>query len=116
MILSWLMPAHLIGLFTDNPDTIHIGITALHIISMGFIISAISITCSGALEGLGKGTQSLLISLLRYVIVMIPASYGFSRFLGADGVWYGFCLTEFITAGFAALIYWKQVLCQLREH
>ncbi len=116
MILSWLMPAHLIGLFTDNPDTIHIGITALHIISIGFIISAISITCSGALEGLGKGTQSLLISLLRYVIVMIPASYGFSRFLGADGVWYGFCLTEFITAGFAALIYWKQVLCQLREH
>ncbi len=113
--LSWMMPETLIRLFTDNPDTIKIGVSALHIISLGFIISSVSITCSGALEGLGKGAQSLMISLLRYVIIMIPASYGFCRFLGGDGVWYGFCFTEFVTAGFAALIYWRQILCRLRE-
>ena len=113
--LSWMMPETLIGLFTDQPETIKIGVLALHIISLGFIISAVSITCSGALEGLGKGAQSLIISLLRYVIVMIPASYGLSKFLGADGVWYGFCITEFVTAGFAALIFWRQILCRLRQ-
>lgn len=107
-VLSWLMPGRLIGLFTDNGETIQMGITALHIISLGFVVSAVSITCSGALEGLGKGYQSLLISLLRYVAVIVPAAYFFSRFLGADGVWYGFCFTELVSAVFSFLIYQKE--------
>ena len=54
MLISWLIPEKLIGLFTVNEETIRIGITALHIISFGFIVSGVSVTCSGALEGLGK--------------------------------------------------------------
>lgn len=107
-ILSWLIPAELIGLFTSNTETIRIGVDALHIISLGFIVSAVSVTCSGALEGLGKGTPSLYISLLRYAALIIPAAYVLSRFLGADGVWYAFCLTEFVSAGLSYLIYRKQ--------
>ena len=108
-ILSWIIPEKLIGLFTDNTETITIGITALHIISLGFVISAVSITCSGALEGLGKGYQSLFISLLRYVVIIIPAAYLLSRFLGANGIWFAFCFTEFVSAGFSILIYIKEV-------
>lgn len=109
MLLSWMIPGQLIGLFTDNAETITIGVTALQIISLGFIISAVSITCSGALEGLGKGYPSLFISLLRYVIVIVPAAFLFSRLIGADGVWYAFCATEFIAAGFALIIYRKEI-------
>jgi len=106
-LLSWLIPGKLIGLFTDSAETMEIGITALHIISLGFVISAVSVTCSGALEGLGKGFQSLIISLLRYVVIILPAAWLFSRFVGANGVWYAFCFTEFVTAGFAFWIYGK---------
>lgn len=109
MIVSWIIPEHLIGLFTNNAQTIEIGVSALHFISLGFIISAVSITCCGALEGLGKGVQSLFLSFLRYVAVIIPAAYIFSRFWGANGIWCAFCVTEFITAGFAALIYRKEM-------
>lgn len=105
MLLSWLIPEKLIGLFTGSPETIEIGITALHIISLGFVISAVSITCSGALEGLGKGYPSFFISLLRYAGAILPAAYLFSRFAGPDGVWYAFCFTEFVSAGFAFFIY-----------
>ena len=105
MILSWLIPGQLIGLFTVNPETIEIGTTALHIISLGFVISAVSITSSGALEGLGKGYQSLFISLLRYVVVILPAAYLFSKLAGASGVWYAFCFTEFVSAAFSIFIY-----------
>lgn len=111
-LLSWAIPGPLIGLFTDNAETVAIGVSALHIISLGFMISAVSITCSGALEGLGKGYPSLLISLLRYVVVIIPAAFLLSRFLGADGVWCAFCVTEFITAGFAGIIYKKHCMLQ----
>lgn len=49
----------LMRLFTENPETIAAGQTALRIICIGFIVSAISTTASGALEGLGKGVESL---------------------------------------------------------
>ena len=74
LILSWAIPGGLIGLFTPNEKTIEIGISALRIISLGFVISAVSVTCCGALEGLGKGAPSLYISLARYVVVIIPAA------------------------------------------
>lgn len=105
MLLSWVIPGQLIGLFTDSAETVEIGIRALHIISLGFVISAVSVTCSGALEGLGRGFQSLIISLLRYVVIILPAAWLFSRSAGADGVWYAFCFTEFVTAGVAFWIY-----------
>lgn len=107
-LLSWILPGRLIGLFTDQAETISIGITALHIISLGFMISAVSVTCSGALEGLGKGGPSLIISLLRYVILILPAAFFLSRVLGADGVWWAFCVTEFAAAGFSLLIYRRE--------
>ena len=108
MGLSWVIPERLIGLFTDSAETIEIGRTALHRISLGFAISAISITCSGALEGLGKGFSSLLISMMRYVLVIMPAAYLLSRVMGANGVWLAFAFTEFVTALAAALIYRRE--------
>ena len=107
MILSWLIPAQLVGLFTSSQETIDMGVTALHIISLGFVISAVSVTCSGVLEGLGKGTPSLYISLARCVVVIIPAAFLFSRFVGADGVWYAFFFTEIVTAVFSYFVYRK---------
>lgn len=106
-VLSWAIPEELIGMFTSSAETIQMGVRALHIISLGFIVSAVSVTCSGVLEGLGKGTPSLYISLARYVVVIIPAAFLFSRFAQADGVWYAFCFTEFVSAGFAYVVYKK---------
>ncbi len=48
----------LMQMFTSNPETITYGETALRIICLGFIVSAVSTTSSGALEGLGKGAES----------------------------------------------------------
>ncbi len=114
-VLSWLIPENLIGLFTSNPQTIQSGVTALHIISLGFIVSAVSVTCSGALEGLGKGMPSLYISLFRYIIIIIPAAFLFSKLLGATGTWYAFCFTEFVAAGLSYLIYRKHTMIKLNE-
>lgn len=105
--LSWIMPSTLFGMFTANPATLKLGVTALNIISIGFIVSAVSVTSSGALEGLGKGMPSLWISLFRYIIIIIPAAFVFSRFFGAVGVWISFPFAEFVTAVFAYFIYHK---------
>lgn len=108
LIFSWSVPAALIGIFTANPATITIGVHAMHIISLGFIVSAVSVTCCGALEGLGAGMPSLMISLLRYLIIMIPAALLLCRPFLSDGVWIAFPVTEVMTAVIAWAIYHRQ--------
>lgn len=105
MALSFLIPGQMIGLFTANEETIKIGIQALHIISFGFIVSAVSVTCCGALEALSKGVESLAISLCRYVVIIIPAAFSLSRIRGAEGVFFAFPVAEVVTAGIAFAIY-----------
>lgn len=94
--ICWLFSDSLIGLFTNNPETIQIGDIALKTISCGFMISTVSVIVCGVLEGLGKGNASLLISFLRYIIVLVPVSYILSRFLQASGVWHAFWISETI--------------------
>ena len=105
--LLWAEP--LMGLFTSQPDTIQAGGTALRIICAGFVISSVSVTSSGALEGLGKGAQSLVISLCRYVAVILPAAFLLCHALGPDGVWHAFWITEAVTAGAAFWVYRRTV-------
>ena len=107
-ILCVLVPETLIGLFTENAQTIAMGREALHIICIGFIVSSVSVTVSGALEGLGKGVDSLIISALRYIVLMLPLAFGLSRVLGAAGVFHAFWVTEVLTAVISLLLWKKQ--------
>ncbi len=99
----------LISLFTENPETIAAGQTALRIISAGFLVSAVSVVSSGALEGLGKGKESLTISLCRYVVIMIPAAFLFGQIAGPVGIWNAFWVSETAAAAVAAMVYRKGV-------
>ncbi len=108
-VLCFAIPGQLIGMFTENAMTIQAGTVALRVISIGFVASSVSVTCCGALEGLGKGMHSLIISLCRYVVVIIPVAVVVSRFMGATGVWHAFWLTEVVTAVISYFVYKKGV-------
>ena len=107
-ILCLTIPDKLIGIFTNNRETIEVGVTALRTISIGFIASAVSVVSCGALEGLSMGIPSLIISLCRYIIIIVPAAFVMSRLIGADGVWNAFWITEILTAIISYLIYRKK--------
>lgn len=109
-ILCLIIPDKLIGLFTNKANTIEIGKTALRIISLGFIVSSVPVAVSGALEGLGKGKESLVISILRYIVIMIPLAFFISRIVGATGVWHAFWITEVFMAVISGVIWKKQIL------
>ena len=109
-VICMAVSAPLIGLFSSNPETIAIGQTALRIICLGFVVSAVSTTSSGALEGLGKGAASLVISLCRYVIFIMPLAWLLCRQLGPTGVWHAFWVTEVLSAVIAFAVYRKSVI------
>lgn len=107
MLVCMAIPDTLISLFTDNPETIAAGKTALRIISLGFAVSSISVTSSGALEGIGKGVQSLMISLCRYLVIIVPAAFVLSRLIGPTGVWHAFWIAEAAAAVISVIVYRK---------
>ena len=103
-IICLTVPGQLMGMFTTNPETITAGKTALRIICAGFLVSSVSVTACGALEGLGRGTASLVVSLCRYLIIILPVAFVLSHFFGAVGVWNAFWIAEAMTAGVSFLI------------
>lgn len=108
-VICLIASEQLIGMFSDNPETIAAGKIALCIISAGFIASAFSVTSCGALEGLGKGTQSLVISMCRYVVIIIPVAFVLCKIWGPVGVWNAFWVSEAITAVIAVIVYHQSV-------
>lgn len=104
-VLCLLIPDRLIGIFTSNQETVLLGKEALLIICRGFILSGVSVTISGVFEGLGKGVESLLISLIRYLVVLLPLAFLFSRFQGAAGVWQAFWVTELVAAVLSIVLF-----------
>ena len=99
------MAGELMGIYTGDAQIIALGAPALRIISAGFIISSISVVLSGALEGLSKGNASLVISLIRYIVFILPAAFLLSRVFGAIGVWHAFWITEIVAAVISYIVY-----------
>ncbi len=95
--LCMTVPKRLMGMFSESSLTITEGAKALRIISCGFVVSAVSVMISGTFEGMGKGLPSLVISLIRYILI-IPIAFVLCGFFGAAGVWSGFVVTEVIGA------------------
>lgn len=107
-VLCLILPKHLIGLFSSNPQTIAAGAEALQLICCGFLVSAVSVITCGTLEGLGKGLPSLVISIIRYIVI-IPIAFVLSHFLGATGVWHAFWVTELLGAGVSCLLFYHSM-------
>ncbi|MFQ9388769.1 MAG: MATE family efflux transporter [Coprococcus sp.] len=107
-VLCLAVPDQLIHLFSDNTETIAAGRQALRIICIGFAVSGVSVVTAGALEAMGKGIHSLLISCMRYIVLILPLAFIFSHFFGVNGVWHAFWITEVITAVTSGLIFYRQ--------
>lgn len=108
MLICLGFAGNLIGLFTKNSLTILDGAQAVRIICMGFVISAVSVTISGMLEALGRGVESLILSLLRYVVVIIPAAFVLGKLFGGAAVWHCFWIAETIASLTAIFLIYKR--------
>ena len=114
MMISLLFPEFLMSQFTTNQETVVEGAKAMQIISFGFIVSSVSVTVSGCLEGVGKGMESFMIAVARFVAIMIPIAYLMAKIIGVNGVWYSFAISETLTALLAYWLYRKNFVVETR--
>ena len=94
-----LIPEVLLSLFEAEgaSDLTAMGVVALRIISSHFILAAIGITLSTVFQAIGKGFYSLLMSLCRQLIVLLPAAWILSRLGGVNAVWWCFPVAEAVS-------------------
>ncbi|MCU6748693.1 MATE family efflux transporter [Faecalicatena acetigenes] len=107
-ILSLGFPAAILGMFQADTALLNAGTQALRLISLGFLVSSVGIISCGVFEAMGKGMQSLLISLLRQLIIILPLGFVLSRFMGAAGIWVSFPAAELLAA-LAACVLMKKL-------
>ena len=107
-VLCQILPSQILKIFDASDNMLAIGVPALRIISFSFLIAPFSIVSSGTFQALGKGTFSLIISLIRQLIVILPLSYLLSRIMGMKGVWVAFPIAE-IVAGILTTIYLRKL-------
>ena len=95
-LLFMCCPAQLLALFSPSDAMMEIGIPALRIMSACFMPAAVGIILSTFYQGVGLGVNSLIISLLRQLIVLLPLAWAFAR-VGLWLVWYAFPIAEFVS-------------------
>lgn len=93
MVLFLLIPGQLLQIFNASQELLDIGIPALRTISLCFLPAAIGITISTMFQSVGKGSYSLINSLMRQIVVLIPCAYIFSKF-SLNLVWFSFPIAD----------------------
>ena len=103
-ILFEAIPETLLSLFNASPDMMSIGVPALRIIAFHFIFAGISIVCSAVFQAIGKGVYSLLTSLIRQLIVLLPCAYILSLISNIDLIWLSFPIAELFSITISLLL------------
>ena len=104
-LLFLLLPGLMLSLFNASPEMLQIGIPALRIISLAFMMAAGGIILSTVFQAIGNGTLSLFISLVRQLAVLLPAAFILSRVFGLAGVWWSVPLAESVSLALCIILY-----------
>ena len=97
-LLFMFMPRQLMSMFSASENMMNLGVQTLRIISLGFLFSAFSLIISAMYESIGKGTYSLVISLLRQCVIIIPVCMIFYKSIGLTGIWITLPVSEMVAA------------------
>lgn len=92
--LFWLVPRQLLGIFNASDYMLEIGVPALRVISLSFLFAAFGIVTSSVCQALGKGVLSLMVSVLRQLVLILPAAWVLGRVAGLSAVWLAFPFAE----------------------
>lgn len=96
-IVFQLFPKQLLSMFNATPEMIAIGIPALRIISLAFLFAGFCIISTSVFQALGSGIPSMIISMARQLLALLPLSFLLSRIGGLNAIWWAFPLAEIVS-------------------
>lgn len=95
-LIMMVFPDKLLGMFNASDQMMDIGRVAFRIICISFPFAAISIISIGVFQAIGKGTLSMIISIIRQLVVLVPLAYLFSLTGNLSMVWWSVIIAELV--------------------
>lgn len=113
-----LFPKQLLAIFAENDETANmlavIGSPCLRIIASSFIIAAFCIVIMSMFQALGNGFYSMLCSIVRQLIVLLPVAYLFSLTRNLNLVWLSFLVAEVVALVLSIILFRKMYNAKIR--
>jgi putative MATE family efflux protein len=89
-----LVPQVLLKMFDASDEMLEIGCQALRAIGFHFLIAWFCIIAGTVFQALGKAVYSMVVSIMRQLVVLVPAAYILAQLGGLDAVWWSFPIAE----------------------
>lgn len=118
LIVFQLIPKQLLMLFSASETMLSIGVPAFRIISISFVLAGFCIACGSAFQALGKAVYSMIVSVARQLLVLLPVAYALAQLGNVNLVWWSYPIAELMsltmTAIFLRKIY-KEMIVKIGE-
>ena len=108
LLVFQFAPQVMLDLFRSQEDSsssnmLTIGVPALRIISLSFLFAGYAIVCSSVFQALGHGVLSLIVSVVRQLLVLLPVAFLLSRLGELSLVWWAFPIAELFSLGLSTV-------------
>ena len=105
LIIFQVFPAQLLMMFDASEHMLEIGIPALRLISLSFLFAGYCIVVGSVFQALGNGVYSLVVSVARQLVCILPLAFVFAELFGLHAVWYAFPLSEIISMVMTTILF-----------
>lgn len=92
-----IFPHILLGFFNASENMLAIGVPALRIICLSFVFAGYCIVTGSVFQALGNGVYSMLVSVARQLLVLLPVAYFLSKLGNVNYVWWSFPIAELMS-------------------
>ena len=117
------IPGTLLKIFDATDTLLAVGVPALRIISLSFCMAGASIALTSAFQALGKSLYSMIISIIRQLVFLVPLAYILARYGAGIGnndlVWWSYPIAEIAALTVSLLFFrhmYKTLIAKLPEH
>ena len=101
-LLMQIIPDKLLLMFDASETMLGIGVPALRAISTSFLFAGFCIVCGSVFQALGNGVYSMVVSVMRQLVVLLPVAYLLSKLGEINYVWWAFPIAEIFSLTFSA--------------
>lgn len=117
-VVFQVFPAQLLSVFQASEEMLAIGTVAFRLISPCFLLAGFVIVCCSVLQAMGWGFSSMVISLVRQLVVLVPVAYLLSLSGKLDLVWLSFPCAELVAGALASFYFlrlYRKVILPMKE-
>lgn len=107
LLVFQLLSKQLLMMFNASDTMLSLGVPALRTISISFVFAGFGVSCSSVFQALGKAVYSMIVSVARQLVVLLPVAFALAQLGNVSLVWWAFPISEMASAAVTAIFILK---------